>query len=41
VKHALGNVRAPASGFVSLWAVVTDVKGDRSVEIILRAFAVN
>jgi hypothetical protein len=34
------SVHHPATGFVSLRSVVTDVHGDRTVETIYRAYAV-
>ena len=36
----LGTVPDPASGYVSLRSVVTDVHGDSSVQTVYRAFAV-
>jgi hypothetical protein len=36
----LANVRDPATGFVALRSIVTDVHGDRSVETIYRAYAI-
>jgi hypothetical protein len=36
----LAKVRDPASGFVSLRSTVTDIKGDRTVETINRAYGI-
>lgn len=43
-KHGgywLATVRNPASGYVSLRSIVTDVRGDSTTETIYRAYAVN
>jgi len=39
-RYWLATVPDPASGYVSLRSVVTDVHGDSSVQTIYRAFAV-
>jgi hypothetical protein len=37
----LAKVRAATSGFISLRCIVTDIKGDRSVETVYRAYRVS
>ncbi len=39
-SYWLATVPDPASGYVSLRSVVTDVRGDSSVQTIYRAFAI-